>query len=521
MFSHFSNEFKIFLILFTIFFVSASGNIESIDGVTHYFLSKKIVLEHKIYFEPSEQKVLGMPLSLNNKNYKYYPVYNPGYAILVSPIVIFDTALRNFIRTPLPEWPLESDYMIVFLANLFNAFVIGLVAIQMYRISKLYISSKKILRLLPFIIIAEVISTNLIIQAHAHFAHPLFLLFLLSSFIHLNQWIKHDRKSNLVFFTLYFSLTAMVYNATFVLMIPPLFLYVFLHHKLNMKKFILLGLTFVPSILLQMGWNFVRFGGIFSTGYMEQSFAIYVFSFKQFIQNLYGMTFAPNKGIFIYNPILILAPIAVFIILRKKVYEKRRPFVLFFLLVSFILLVNYSLVSFWHGDVSFGPRYLLPIIVTGLIVINSCLSEVKKRVEVTLITVLLVVGLLVQIPGMLIPNFSLIFLAPNYCQQYEQNYFNWRCSPIKVGWSHLLKRRVKETMTTIGIGKKAPDTISINYPNPPTIFRTIYPDPLFDKFSIYKTSNYKISKQMMNDIYSFTLDIWWIKGILYKNVFNR
>lgn len=511
----------IFFILFFIFLCTMSGNIESIDGVTHYFLSKKIILEKKIYFEPSEQKALGMPLLLNKKDGKYYPVYNPGYALLASPIIVFDVVLRDIIHTPLPRWPLESDFIIVFLANVFNAIVIGLVAVQMYRISKLYISSKKILTYLPYVVIAEVISTNLLIQAHAHFAHPLFLLFLLSSFIHLDRWIKNVKGVDLVLFSLFFALLAMVYNATFVFVIPPFILYSYFNRRLTIKNLIVLGIALLPSVLLQMGWNMLRFGGPFATGYLEQSFPIYIFSFSQFAQNLYGMTLGPNKGIFIYNPLLILAPIAALSILKNTHLDKRKPFVFFFLFLSLILLVNYSLVSFWHGDVSFGPRYLLPIVVTGLILINSCLSEIQMRLQKIIVIFLLIVGLFIQTPGMLIPNFSLIFLAPSYCKEYQQNYFNWRCSPIKVGWSHLLKRRVKETMTTIGIGKTVPNAISTRYPNPPKPFRTIYPDPLFDGFSSYKIGDYALDKNMMNDIYSFTLDIWWIKLQLYKNIVSH
>lgn len=511
----------IFFVLFFIFFFTMSGNIESIDGVTHYFLSKKISLEKKIYFEPSEQKALGMPLLLNKKNNKYYPVYNPGYALLASPIIVFDVLLRNITHTPLPRWPIESDFIIVFLANIFNAIVIALVAVQIYRISKLYISSKKILSYLPYIVIVEVLSTNLIIQAHAHFAHPLFLLFLLSSFIHLDLWIKNARGVDLVLFSLFFALLALVYNATFVFVIPPFILYSYLNRRLNIKNLIVLGIAFLPSILLQMGWNMLRFGGPFATGYLEQSFPIYIFSLSQFAQNLYGMTFGPNKGIFIYNPILILVPVATFFILKNRHKDIRKPFVFFFLFLSLIFLVNYSLVSFWHGDVSFGPRYLLPIVVTGLILINSYLSEIKIPFQKIILIFLLAVGLFVQTPGMLIPNFSFIFLSPPYCKQYQQNYFNWRCSPIKVGWSHLLKRRVKETITTVGIGKTIPNAISTQYPNPPKPFRTIYPDPLFDGFSSYKIGNSALDKNMMNDIYSFTLDIWWIKSQLYKNIVNH
>ena len=50
-----------------------------------------------------------MPVELNKRDQKYYPIYNPGYAILVSPIIFFDVGLRSVLKVPLPKWPIEHD----------------------------------------------------------------------------------------------------------------------------------------------------------------------------------------------------------------------------------------------------------------------------------------------------------------------------------------------------------------------------------------------------------------------------
>ena len=421
----------------------------------------------------------------------------------------------------MPSFPLNQDYIIILYSNFLNGFIMAFVGVLIYKISLLFTRKKDIKWYLIPILVS---STNLFVQAHESFAHPTFILFFLCTVYYLLFFYEKKEYKYLTLASLFFTFTASSYNLTFVYLLPSLFLLHILKMR-NSSKFSIC-MTFlmlvIPGLFFQAIWNFMRFNNFFSTGYLIENntsnTSTFTLNISTIISRLYGLTFAPNKGLFINNPVLIGGYC---IALVNFVNKKRQAFFeLFTLATSFIYIFMYSLFLAWHGDETYGPRYLSPLIPLVIILIVINFSRLKNRIVKSPIIISLVLGFLIQLPGILIPSFSIVFLSPANCREEVHRYFDWRCAPIKVGWSHLLKRRVKETLATTGnIGKI--NVISLKYPNPPKPFRTIYPDPLFNAFSKYKTTDYKLDKNMMNDIYSFTLDIWWIKGILYKNIFNK
>ena len=509
MFSCISNELKIFSILFLIFLFTASGNIDSIDGVTDIFLAKKIVTDQSISFSKKDN-ALNMPVSLNSQNNRYYALHNAGYAILQIPGILLSKSIRSIFNLKERNFPFESDFIITFWANLTNAIIVALIGLMIYKTTLLILERKK--SNLWFLVPLFVVTSNLFVQAHEHFAHPLFSFLFLLSFYYLLLHNRFKKLKYFILFTVFFALTAVSYNVSFVLLVPAIFVFQILENK---KSIITVFLAMLPAFFFQLMWNFVRFGNIINTGYSNFKVQILDFSPLHFLMRFFAMLVGPSKGLLIYNPILFF----VFAILFMN---KKSRYNIFFLVLFVSYLCNYALTVWWHGDATYGPRFFTPIIVIAIIIFMINIETHKNLFNIKLFVVVCTVGLFVQIPGLLIPTFAFPFLSPPQCNKSEILYaFSPTCSPIKVGWSHLLKRRVKETITIIGVGKLAPKIISLRYPDAPSVFRTVYPDPLFDKFSVYKTSKYKVGKQMMNDIYSFTLDVWWIKGFLYKNIFNK
>ena len=416
MFPRISNELKIFLILFVIFFVTASGNIDSIDGTTHIALAKKIVTEGKIYFENSEKNA-GV-LTKNPHDGKYYSVYNFGYALFQIPGIVSSILIRDILHSSslLPRFPFEVDWIVIFYANMLNAIFVALIGIMIYLLShELYPNNKKI----SFLIIPLlVLSTNLFIQAHNQFAHPSFTFFFLFSFYSLLRYIKTKKIKYLFFFSLLFAITASVYNATFVLLIPPLMLYYILETKkqkiFSVKNLCIFLICFIPSLLVQLGWNYMRFQNIFSTGYFEYGIKIYDLNIGTFLRNIYGMTFGPNKGLFIYNPILCFSFLSLLIGKKRK---QNFNFFLFYLVLTVVYIFNYSLSVQWHGDSVFGPRYLTPLIPIGILLILGIWNELASHKVLGKIKyVLILLGFLVQIPGLMLPNFTFFFFSSPYCQ---------------------------------------------------------------------------------------------------------
>jgi len=517
MLSRISNEVKIFFVLFVVFIATASGNIDSIDAIQHILLSNKIALHGRAYFLKNE---VPPGMSVTKKGDKYIPIVNAFFAVELMPGSFMSFIAHKVTDTRLPHFPFEPDYIIILYSNFLNGCIMALAGVMIYKLTFL-INEKAHLKW--YFIPLVVLSTNLFPQAHENFAHPSVILYLLLTVYFLLLFYKSNKLIFLSIASLFFAFLAASYNITFVYILPPLFLL----HILKMKRnrFLVLftfALLIIPGFISQILWNSIRYGNLFSTGYTIDMSSAHINTFSLsipvIIQRMYGLTFAPNKGLFINNPILAFSFLyAIWCYLKKKKFE---VFTLFFIALSLVYLVMYSSFLYWHGDESYGPRYLAVIIPIGLILLLANVQYVKKKIILYLITASVILGIFIQLPGILIPSFSIVYLAPSQCKEDINRYFDWKCSPIKVGWSHIVKRRIKETITITGQLQKVND-ISLRYPNPPKAFRTIYPDPLFDAFSTYKIKDYRIDNNMLNDIYSFTFDIWWIKALLFKNIVNR
>ncbi len=134
-----------------------------------------------------------------------------------------------------------------------------------------------------------------------------------------------------------------------------------------------------PVILFgiaDMAVNFAKFGALASTGY-DQETSPWA-GWTHLVTGLYGFLLSPGKSLFLYNPVLLLWPLGAVWFHRK--HRSESALTLGALGVS---LMFFSPLYWWHGDWSWGPRYLLPVIplmVLGLApVLDSALSPLPHR----------------------------------------------------------------------------------------------------------------------------------------------
>lgn len=504
-------EVIIFAVLFLTFFITASGNIDSIDGTTHISLAREIVVHRKFDFG-NDRLAKHLASTENKVSGKFYPYYNFGYALFFVPGVVLSVITRNIFHVPWPDFPFEYDWIITTYANMVNAVAVAIIGALLYHfLVQLHpkIKHTALISIIPLL----VLSTHLFIQAHNHFPHPVFTLFFLLSLYYLKK--GNNKESNLLKFSFFFLLTASIYNTTFIFLLPALYVYYLIPYftrgfKSIAKHFLYITLCIVPAFIMQGVWNYVRFSDVFNSGYPGKV----SFSLGEFFMRMWGMTFAPNMGIFINNPILLLVvPLAVVNIYRKNQFKN---FSICFLVLLLSYIIGYSFSNLWQASTVYGPRFHTPILPVVILILCLQWNNFSKIFRVMLY-ILISLGILIQVPGILIPNFAFPYLSPYYCKEYQNRYYNPKCSPIRVGWSNLIRRRIKETFITL----KSPlikDEISLAWPQIAKPFRTIYPDPLFNVFSRYKINNYKVDKNVYNDIYSFALDIWWIKLNYYRNI---
>ena len=85
---------------------------------------------------------------------------------------------------------------------------------------------------------------------------------------------------------------------------------------------------------------------------------------------LYGFLFSPGESIFLFTPLLVLAPWTLHRLFRRYPME-----VVFILVQTGFYLFFYSKFDDWHGLWCFGPRYLVPLVPLLLLPLGPWLQE--------------------------------------------------------------------------------------------------------------------------------------------------
>lgn len=121
---------------------------------------------------------------------------------------------------------------------------------------------------------------------------------------------------------------------------------------------------------LVMWYNAARFGSPLASGYGHEVSAE---SFSTpILVGLYGLLFSSGKSVFLYAPLLLLAPAGFALMLRRNGSE--RPLAMALLVTWALNLGVYARFMAWAGDGSWGPRYLVPFIPLALLPVTIYLG---------------------------------------------------------------------------------------------------------------------------------------------------
>jgi hypothetical protein len=172
--------------------------------------------------------------------------------------------------------------------------------------------------------------------------------------------------------------------------LPAIALYVILSKRASGVPQLLSSMSafFVPVILALSaigGLNYVRFGGVFETGYRAE---IQYSSLGNIPSHLPHLLFSLEKGFLIYSPILLAAIFGFPIFFRRYPQEC--------LLSVAIVLLNLLYSSWWwgYGDWCWGPRFL--VLTTPLWLLPICFLLNRSRLHNLVIGGLAVLSLALQ-----------------------------------------------------------------------------------------------------------------------------
>src|SRR5262249_47670949 len=97
-------------------------------------------------------------------------------------------------------------------------------------------------------------------------------------------------------------------------------------------------------------FNYIRFGNPLQTGYGN---GLALFD-HPLLSGLYGLLLSPGKSLFLYSPIVLLAVPSFALMARQHFAETLAS-----LGIIAVHLLTYASYSVWHGDGTWGPRFMV------------------------------------------------------------------------------------------------------------------------------------------------------------------
>ncbi len=194
----------------------------------------------------------------------------------------------------------------------------------------------------------------------------------------------------------------------------------------------LAGLAVPLGLLLLYNWSI--FGSPFTSGYgsLDPTSELNT----PFQHGAYGLLLSPGKGLLVFAPTVLLGFVGMLVGGRQQGRESVLALLLLLVHVAF-----YARLDYWHGDGSWGPRYLVfvvPFLYLPAAGLLARLAAPRWRLARAAVASVAVVGLVVQ----LIP---MLFNMGTYLQLTGQGerYFTWHGSPI-VGHARMWLHRADE-----------------------------------------------------------------------------
>jgi hypothetical protein len=149
---------------------------------------------------------------------------------------------------------------------------------------------------------------------------------------------------------------------------------------------LVLALCAVPILW----YNWVRFGGVLSTGYGPTGRGV-------LWRGLWGLLASPGKSVFLFNPPLLLALFGL-----PAIYRRHPQFVVALLAAALPVFLFYAQFMYWDGDWAWGPRYMtymVPALCVGLLPIVEAAMQRGRLLRASVVAAFAAAGLWVQIAG--------------------------------------------------------------------------------------------------------------------------
>lgn len=301
-----------------------------------------------LHLTPDNSRLLAVRESPNGE----VGVYGIAQSVAIMPMYLVGVLIARL--TPANS----ADLVERLFADFTGAWIVALLAVVVYFVARELGAGRRSAAALALL---SVFATGLWPEAKTMFSETLTALFVMTSVLCSIRAVRTLSPSSAAIAGLAVGGAALT-RSTSLLFALPVALYVLVatwragHHR---RAYRAISVSFMTgtgiSIMLLLITNWWRFGSPFDNGYPPQTFDTPIAT------GIFGLFLSPGKSLFIYAPIalvgLLAAPIA---------FRARRAETLLILALFVVTIPIYATFHDWHGDNSWGPRYLystLPLLV--------------------------------------------------------------------------------------------------------------------------------------------------------------
>ena len=171
-------------------------------------------------------------------------------------------------------------------------------------------------------------------------------------------------------------------NLTYAVMLPIVGLYLFGAdpRRWRLRPIAAFGAPVLAALVLLGAYNWVRFGGPLDTGYatgLDEGFT------SGLLPGVIGLLVGPYRGLVWYSPVLLLA-IPGGLRLRRR--DPRLAGQVGALVSAQVLV--YATWWSWHGGVTWGPRFLLPVVPLLVVAVIPLIEAALDRVRLAAVALI-------------------------------------------------------------------------------------------------------------------------------------
>jgi 4-amino-4-deoxy-L-arabinose transferase-like glycosyltransferase len=191
-----------------------------------------------------------------------------------------------------------------------------------------------------------------------------------------------------------------------------------------LKAVVAWGLPIAAWLAVVAGYNWYRFRDVFATGYREEATAFGT----PVWEGAYGLLLSPGKGVFWYNPPLVLGIAGMVILWRRE-----RAVTLVLAGMALAVVAFYARYYQWYGGGVWGPRFLTPLLPLLLLPAGELVERAwRSRSWAAGVLTVAVLGAAVTALGILVPFDTYVIEVSSTPGLLEDSFWNAADSPLVV-----------------------------------------------------------------------------------------